>query len=82
MKRVIASLLVSVAVLLAPTSASAASCPDGFHAHVVGDGDHEHGEHRHVGLSVDDVDRNGNGFICVKHIDEGGVHVHIDDGAP
>ena len=82
MRRVIASLLVSGAVVLAPVSASAASCPDGFHAHAVSDGDHEHAEHRHVGLNADDADRNGNGLICVKHIDQGGIHVHIDDSAP
>jgi len=82
MRRVIAALLVSGAVVLTPMPALAASCPDGFHAHPVADGDHEHGEHRHVGLDADAVDRNGNGLICVKHVDPGGVHVHIDDTAP
>ncbi len=80
MKRLIASLLAGAALVLGPMSASGASCPDGFHPHAVGDGDHEHGEHRHVGVSMDAVDRNGNGLNCVKHITpDGAIHVHIDD---
>jgi hypothetical protein len=83
MKRLIASLLVGAALVLASTSASAASCPNGYHPHTVGDGDHEHGEHQHVGVSMDDVDRNENGYICVKHIGpSGAIHVHIDDSIP
>ena len=46
-------------------------CPTGFHLHDFHD--HEHGNH--VGLRID---LNGNGMICVKHID-GELHVHMDD---
>lgn len=83
MKRLIAPLLAGVALVLAPMSASAASCPEGFHGHEVGHGDHEHGEHQHVGLRMDTVDQNENGFICVKHVSpNGAIHIHIDDFAP
>jgi hypothetical protein len=79
MKWASATLLAVTLLVLPPTSASADGCPDTFHLHAVGD-DHEHGDHRHVGLSMDAVDRNGNGLICVKHATPGGgIHVHIDD---
>jgi Spy/CpxP family protein refolding chaperone len=80
MARLIASLLAAAALVAAPSSASANSCPPGFHLHAVGDGDHGHSEHQHVGLSMERVDLNGNGDICVKHLTpEGTIHVHIDD---
>lgn len=80
MARLIASLLAAVALVAAPTAVSANSCPAGFHLHAVGDGDHEHGEHQHVGLRMERVDLNGNGYICVKHATpDGSIHVHIDD---
>jgi hypothetical protein len=79
MKWAIASLLAVALLGLPPASASADGCPDAFHLHAVSD-DHEHGDHRHVGLSADKVDRNGNGLICVKHVTpDGDIHVHIDD---
>ena len=77
-----AAALLAVAALGAPPAGvgGAATCPEGFHAHLVGDGDHEHGGHDHVGLSMDAVDRNGNGAICVRHVTpDGDIHVHIDD---
>jgi hypothetical protein len=79
MKWVIASLLAVALLVFPPASASADSCPEAFHLHAVGD-DHEQGDHRHVGLSMDRVDRNGNGLICVQHATpDGDIHVHIDD---
>lgn len=82
MKWLIASLLAVALLVLPPASTSADSCPDAFHLHAVGD-DHEPGDHRHVGLSLDRVDRNGNGLICVKHATpSGAIHVHIDDRTP
>jgi hypothetical protein len=79
MKWVIASLLAVVLLVLPPASVSADSCPEAFHLHAVGD-EHEHGDHRHVGLSMDKVDRNGNGLSCMKHVTpDGDIHVHIDD---
>lgn len=54
-------------------------CPDDFPLHHVMDRDHDHMEpHRHVGS---DVDRNGDGYLCVKH-NNGGAHVHIDNHVP
>jgi hypothetical protein len=80
MRWLIASLLAVAPLALATASASAQGCPAAFHLHPVGEGDHQHGEHRHVGLSMAAVDRNGNGLICVKHVTpDGGIHVHIDD---
>ena len=79
MKWLIASLLAVALLALPPAPVSAGSCPKAFHLHAVGD-DHEHGDHRHVGLSMDEVDRNGNGLICVNHVTpDGDIHVHIDD---
>ena len=65
-------------------------CPDGFQLHPVGHcgcgggghgdgghGDGGHSDHIHAGI---DSDRNGDGWICMKHVGvDGGVHVHIDD---
>lgn len=83
MKRFVVAVLVGAVLMLAPSAASAASCPEGFHLHQIGQGDHEHGEHRHVGLSMETVDQNGNGLICVRHVTrDGAIHVHIDDVAP
>lgn len=83
MRWVIASLVAVAPLVFAPASVSASSCPEGFHLHLVSDGDHDHGEHRHVGLSMDKVDRNGDGQICVKHVTPAGdIHVHIDDFTP
>jgi hypothetical protein len=81
MRRVMIALLVATlgAVPVIPVAA-VGSCPTGFHLHPVGAGDHEHDAHRHVGLDMDQADRNANGFICVKHVTPAGdTHVHIDD---
>jgi hypothetical protein len=79
MRLLAVSLFAATALVLTPGAASAGGCPTGFHLHAVGEGDHD-GEHRHVGLSMDAVDRNGNGLICVKHVTPAGdIHVHIDD---
>jgi hypothetical protein len=57
-----------------------ARCPKAFHLHTIDEDGHGHAEHRHVGLSMEAVDRNGNGWICVKHVTPaGGIHVHSDD---
>ena len=83
MRWLITALLVLSAVAVAPFPASAGSCPAGFDLHTVGHGDHEHGEHRHVGVSEERVDRNANGQICVKHATPAdAIHVHIDDLVP
>jgi hypothetical protein len=75
----IAVLLVAAPLATAPPGAAAQGCPDGFHLHPLGEADHHDGAHRHVGLAMAAVDRNGNGLICVKHATPGGgIHVHID----
>lgn len=80
MRWLIAALLALGPVALVAAGEPVARCPEGFHLHTIDDGDPEHGEHRHVGLSMEAVDRNGNGWICVKHVTpDGGIHVHIDD---
>ena len=67
----------SVASTLASTPLKG-GCPDGFALHAAHDHDEHHG-HQHVGT---DTDRNGDGWICAKHVsDEGDIHVHIDNNA-
>jgi hypothetical protein len=77
---------ITVAGLLAMALASGAyaeSCPPAFHDHQVGDGNHEHEPHKHVGLDMERVDLNDNSVICVKHVTPDGlIHVHIDDFLP
>jgi len=78
-KAVLVILLVLVLVLsVVPTVFAAegqlpqGACPPGFETHDFGE--HEDHEH-HVGLTVD---LNGDGSICVKHLDNG-LHVHADN---
>jgi hypothetical protein len=53
-------------------------CPNpSFELHHIEDHEHE-GEHRHIGS---DTDRNGDGYICVKHISPD-KHLHIDNNVP
>jgi hypothetical protein len=73
-------LLAAAPLVSAPGSAAAQGCPTGFHLHTLNETEHHDGAHRHVGLAMEAVDRNGNGLICVKHATpDGGIHVHIDD---
>jgi hypothetical protein len=81
MKKVI--LLVVVVSLLALVLAVAVSaggpnsnCPPVFELHEAMNHDDEH-EHKHAGTSAD---KNGDGWICVKHVTED-IHVHIDNNA-
>lgn len=57
-------------------------CPPPFELHHLHDSEMEH--HRHIGS---DVDRNEDGYICVKHIvnekhPEKAKHLHIDNNLP
>jgi hypothetical protein len=80
MRWFIASLLAVAPLVFAPSSASALGCPAAFVLHNLGEHDHEGADHRHVGLSMDKVDKNSNGLICVKQVTpDGDIHVHIDD---
>jgi hypothetical protein len=55
-------------------------CPDGFELHHIGDHDHDEHPHRHVGI---DTDKNGDGYICVKHAGgDGSIHIHTDNNEP
>jgi len=60
-------------VLAAPVT-PANGCPVGYELHSMMDhtGDPEH---HHIGLAVD---LNGDGQLCVKHLDNG-LHVHLDN---
>jgi hypothetical protein len=54
-------------------------CPKPFELHHAADHDQGHeGEHRHIGSNTD---RNGDGYICVKHISDD-KHLHIDNNVP
>lgn len=54
------------------------SCRPGFEVEVAMDHDNHH--HRHVGS---DADKNGDGYICVKHVTPSGmIHVHVDNNLP
>ena len=79
MKTYVVILLVLLALLAAvPVASAEAGCPPGFHPHT--EGDMHMGDHQHVGLSMESVDMNGNGVICVRHVGQAGnIHVHIDD---
>ena len=72
---ILAILLVSI---LAPAAAAQtvppSGCPVGFELHEVMD--HEHHEH-HIGLQTD---LNGDGYLCVKHLEN--RHVHVDNVIP
>ncbi len=76
---VLLSLIIAVPALADHGVSPVGGCPDDFHLHHVMDHDHDQDEpHRHVGF---DVDRNGDGYLCVKHND-GGAHVHTDNNVP
>lgn len=54
-------------------------CPDRFELHPAMDHDQDHQHpHQHIGS---DEDRNGDGYICVKHLKDD-RHVHIDNNVP
>jgi hypothetical protein len=88
MKKVFAVLLLTMLFALAVTSFTSADdgqphwgCPDDFHLHeaVHHDDDHD-GDHKHVGSGQD---KNGDGWICVKHATPSEkIHVHIDNNIP
>lgn len=54
-------------------------CPGKFELHMAMDHDGEPG-HQHVGT---DTDRNGDGWICAKHVSaDSTIHVHTDNNVP
>ena len=81
-KFVFASMLVLLIAQFAVSSVAAAepvgSCPPGFTLEEIMPHDEHH--HKHVGTSTD---KNGDGFICMKHVtpDES-IHVHVDNNLP
>ena len=85
MKKLILRMLIMLSLSLfvvAPASASGdpvGGCPKSFERHEAMPHD-DHHEHRHVGA---DTDRNGDGWLCVKHVSvDGSIHVHIDNNIP
>jgi len=84
-RRLVLSALISLMLALTGTASVSASpeplggCPDHFELHPVMPHDDHHG-HQHVGS---DTDRNGDGWLCVKHVAaDGHIHVHIDNNVP
>jgi hypothetical protein len=82
-KKLVFALLLAmlVAQFAAPTVLAdepTGSCPPGFMLEEVMPHNEHH--HQHVGTSTD---KNGDGFICMKHVtpDER-IHVHIDNNLP
>lgn len=80
------ALTIAPAALAGHSDGPSGACPDGFNLHHVGQHDHhEHDEgmvHQHVGLDSD-MDLNGDGYWCVKHVGAAQqIHVHIDNNMP
>ena len=79
MSKIIRILIVTllVSMFLTSTVSADGNCPPGFMLHMAHEHDEHHAGHKHVGT---DADRNGDGYICVKHatpVEK--VHVHIDN---
>ena len=83
MKRLIAGLILmsmlwvgGAQAVLAEHGEPVAGCAPPFELHhVMNHDDHHMGQHRHIGS---DTDRNGDGYLCVKHI-SADKHLHIDN---
>lgn len=73
------TLLLQFAVPVAfAADASAGNCAPGFTLEMAMDHDVHH--HQHVGT---DTDRNGDDWICMKHVTPGEkIHVHVDNNLP
>lgn len=85
MKKLFPIMLLVLSLSLVAVAVAAANgdpvggCPDGFQLHEAMQHDDHHGHH-HVGT---DTDRNGDGWICEKHVSvNGNIHVHIDNKVP
>ena len=76
-------LLLSVALIavVAADEDPQGDCPPNWHLHMLSDHNHgDHGDHHHID---NDSDHNGDGYICGKHVGNGGKnHVHIDNNVP
>lgn len=79
------ALLLAVALAFAPGGAARAAsgpptggCAPGFELHewMMHDG---HDGHRHIGVTQD---LNGDGWICMKVVAHGALHVHVDNVRP
>lgn len=79
---IIGILILALGALALPATAGAAApvCPNGYMEMAAGHhdhyGDHEHEGHLHVGLWPN-ADLDGDGTVCVKHLDQGGQHIHV-----
>lgn len=63
------------------------ACPTAFELHHVGHhggmGGGDMGDHQHVGLSMEEMDANGDGYICMKKVKvDDSIHVHVDNNLP
>jgi hypothetical protein len=74
--------VLSLGLIAFPAAVSAAppTCPDGYMEMPVGHhdhgDDHDHQGHLHVGLWPN-ADLNGDGTVCMKHLNQGGQHIHV-----
>lgn len=88
MKKTMLALLIAMLLVFsmavtafAEHGAPAGGCPEKYHLHHLMHHDHEGDHmHRHIGS---DIDMNGDGYLCVKHVSsDGSLHVHIDNYLP
>lgn len=74
-------LLATAGVVFAGSDGPVAGCPPRFELHNLAD----HMDHEHHELPAGKVlDRNGDGYVCVKHVMNNGVmmHAHTDNKVP
>ncbi len=68
-------------IAMTPSGDPVGTCPTPFQLQPA----HDHNDeadypHKHVGT---DTDKNGDGWICVKHVGKGDkIHVHTDNNLP
>jgi hypothetical protein len=85
MKKAVFVLLIAILLVFsisipafAEESTPAGGCPASFELHQMMDHDHE-GEHMHHHIG-NDMDQNGDGYLCMKHVGkDGNNHIHIDN---
>ena len=66
-----------VPLVAAEGSEPVGGCPPNWHLHEPMHDGSAHPDHRHVGT---ESDRNGDGWICGKHVGvDGSIHVHTDN---
>jgi hypothetical protein len=73
---VIGALFAVGSLTVAAAADPVGGCSPGFELHAAM---HHEGDHMHPHVGTD-ADQNGDGWICVKHLDTpNAIHVHIDN---